>query len=448
MFFHKLLYAVRPSYQVYSVAKQIIIRSASTMNAEKFKLPARYEGITTSVWNEYAKMCAEYKPVNLGQGFTDYPVPKYITNILTQVAADDNFLLHQYTRGFGHVRLVNALAKLYGKLTGFEFNPLTDFLITVGAYEALFAAITGHIGDGDEVIIIEPFFDSYEPVVKTCGGISRFIALTPNKNGNSISSADWVLDFDELAKMFNTKTKMIILNTPNNPLGKVFTYEELEKIANLCKKWDVLCISDEVYEWLVYDNHEHVRICTLPGMRERTITIGSAGKTFSVTGWKTGWAYGPPELMHNLHMVHQNAVYACATPIQEAIAIALETEMERLDSSECYFKSIVVELKAKRDYMVEFLLKSNMKVTIPDGGYFMIAEWAHLAEKADLTSESDEYKDIRFTKWMAKKKGVQGIPPSVFYNKQHKYLGEDYVRYCFFKKDENLKKAAQILEKW
>lgn len=417
----------------------------------KFALPKRFQGSEKSVWNEYVELAAKYKPINLGQGFPDYPAPSYVTEALKDVAsqAEQKPLLHQYTRGFGHPRLINVLAKLYSGLIGRELNPKSEVLTTLGAYEALYSAITGHVDDGDEVIIIEPFFDCYEPMVKYARGIPRFVPLRLKEvSGRLPTGADWVFDENELEKAFNSKTKAIILNTPNNPLGKVFSESELTTIAELCKKWNVLCISDEVYEWMVYSPNKHIRIATLPGMWERTITIGSAGKTFSVTGWKLGWAYGPENLMVNLQMVHQNSVYTGATPIQEATAIAFEKEMNRLGQEDCYFISIAKELEAKRDFMAKFLVEVGMKPTIPDGGYFMLADWRPLEHKVDLNSESDKYRDYRFTKWMTKNVGVQGIPNSTFYSKGNKSLGENFVRYCFFKKDENLAEAANILNKW
>lgn len=185
---------------------------------------------------------------------------------------------------------------------------------------------------------------------------------------------------------------MIILNTPHNPIGKVFNLQELELIADLCKKWNVLCLSDEVYEWMVFENNKHIRICTLPDMWERTITIGSAGKTFSVTGWKTGWAYGPANLIRNLQMVHQNSVYTCPTPLQEAVARGFELEMSRLDSDECFFKSLPRELQVKRDFMANFLQDAGMKPTIPEGGYFMLADWTNLGKlKRQLTANLCTY---------------------------------------------------------
>lgn len=251
-----------------------------------------------------------------------------------------------------------------------------------------------------------------------------------------------------MRSLFGPKTKALILNTPHNPLGKVFSQSELEFIAKLCKQWDVLCIADEVYEWMVYKPNKHIRICTLPGMWERTITIGSAGKTFSVTGWKIGWAYGPESLMHNLQIVHQNCVYTCATPIQEAIALGFEHELPRLASPDCYFNSISEELVSKRDKMVDFLSDIGMTPTVPQGGYFMLADWKALASKCDFSKEPDKWMDYKFTKWMTKNIKLQGIPPSAFYSEENKPLAENYVRYCFFKKDETLDEAANILHKW
>lgn len=284
-------------------------------------------------------------------------------------------------------------------------------------------------------------------MIRSAGGIVKSIALKPTKSG-VVSSADWRFDAAEFEKLFSNKTKALILNTPHNPLGKVFDMDELKQIADLAKKWNVLVIADEVYEHMVFEPKKHIRICTLPDMWERTITIGSAGKTFSATGWKIGWSYGPANLLRNLQMVHQNSVYTCATPLQEALALGFELELKRINSTECFFNSIKTELVEKRDYMAKFLTETGFEVTLPEAGYFMIANWSKLANKVDLSSETDKYKDYRFTKWMTKNISLQGIPPSAFYTAPNKHLGEDFVRYCYIKKNETLQEAEKILKEW
>ncbi len=189
-----------------------------------------------------------------------------------------------------------------------------------------------------------------------------------------------------------------------------------------------------------------IRMATLPDMWDRTITIGSAGKTFSVTGWKLGWAIAPQHLMFNCCVAHQNAVYTCPTPLQEAVARGFELEMARMGTPECYFTSIGVDLQKKRDFIVRVLNEVGMTPTIPEGGYFIMADWSKIAHKADLSSETDEHKDYRFVKWLSKNKKLQGIPPSAFFHAEHKHIGENYIRFCFIKHDESLKKAEEILK--
>uniref|UniRef100_A0A146KMB1 Kynurenine--oxoglutarate transaminase 3 n=2 Tax=Lygus hesperus TaxID=30085 RepID=A0A146KMB1_LYGHE len=423
------------------------VRAVATMS-EKFKLPEKYKGSEYTVWAEFIDLALKYKPLNLGQGFPDFAAPDHVTKNLAEVARSDEPLLQQYTRGYGHLRLVNALSKIYSPLIGREIDPKTEFITTAGAYEALYSAILGHVGPGDEVILVEPYFDCYEPMVTAAGGKSVFVPLRPTKTNGTILSSDWVLDEGELEAAFNKNTKIFLLNTPHNPIGKVFTQQELEAIAKLCKKWNVLVLSDEVYEWMVYEPYKHIRIATLPDMWERTITIGSAGKTFSVTGWKTGWAYGPAHLIHNLQVVHQNNLNSINTPTQEAIARSLEEELARFNSTDCYLVSLARELKVKRDYMAKFFTEIGMVPTIPEGGYFMMVDWTPLADKVGLDQEPDKYRDYKYAKWMSKNNKLQGIPPSAFYSPEHKNLGENYIRYCFIKKDETLKKAEQILKTW
>ncbi|XP_050439434.1 kynurenine aminotransferase-like isoform X2 [Adelges cooleyi] len=390
----------------------------------------------------------KYKTLNLGHGYPDYNPSTYISQYLTEVAIESG-QFNQYTRGFGHMRLVSALAKFYSILNGRHIDPNSEVMITVGAYEALFCAIQSTLEPGDEAIIIEPFFDSYEPLVRTVGGVPRFIALKNTNPDSTVSRAsDWKLDPDELASLFNTKTKLIILNTPQNPTGKVFDLEELTMIGDLCKKHNVLCISDEVYEWLVYAPTKHIRIASLPGMWERTITIGSAAKSLSMTGWKLGWAYGPDYLMKNLQVLHQITIYTCATPVQEAVARVFEHELKVFGTNDSVIRGITKDLRPKLDFTIDVLVKNNFKPIIPDGGYFIVADWTNYENKVDISSETDEHRDFKFVKWLAKNYKLQAIPFSVFFSSKHKAEASDYMRFCFFKKDETLHQFEDILKRF
>ncbi|XP_063966225.1 kynurenine aminotransferase-like isoform X1 [Lytechinus pictus] len=422
------------------------IRSLETMASDKLKAAEHLKGLEGSVWVEFVKLATEEKAINLGQGFPDFAPPNSVTQALTEIIAPgSNPLMSQYTRSYGHARLVNAIAAMYTKFMGREVDPMTGVLVSVGAYGSLYYAINSHVNPGDEVIIIEPFFDCYEPMVRMARGVPRFIALKPtNKTEGVTSTKDFTLDINELRGLFNSKTKAIIVNNPNNPLGKLFTREELTEIADLCKEHDVICISDEVYEHLVYDDNKFTRIATLPDMWDRTITVCSAGKIFSATGWKLGWSIGPQHLIKNCQTLHQNCVYTCPTLIQEAVARGLEIEFSRLGQPECYFLELPRELQEKRDKMAKILRECNLTPIIPDGGYFMMAQYGHLG--VDVSQYGDGPQDYKMVRYLTKTQGVATIPCSAFYSADHKSLGEPYIRFCFIKDDCTIDKAAEKLK--
>ncbi|XP_069332999.1 kynurenine--oxoglutarate transaminase 1 isoform X2 [Eulemur rufifrons] len=351
----------------------------------------------------------------------------------------------------GYPPLTEILASFFAKLLGEEMDPHKNVLVTVGAYGALFTAFQALVDDGDEVIIIEPAFDCYEPMTLMAGGRPVFVSLKPSpiQDGELDSSSNWKLDPTELASKFTPRTKALVLNTPNNPLGKVFSREELELVASLCQQHDVVCITDEVYQWLVYDGHQHVSIASLPGMWERTLTIGSAGKTFSATGWKVGWVLGPDNILKHLRTVHQNSVFHCPTQGQAAVAWSFEREQLYFGQPSSYFVQFPQAMQRSRDHMIRSLQSVGLKPVIPHGSYFLITDISDFKRTMpDLPGTADEPYDSRFVKWMIKNKGLVAIPVSIFYSKPHQKHFDHYIRFCFVKDESTLRAMDEKLQKW
>ncbi|XP_055455759.1 kynurenine--oxoglutarate transaminase 1 isoform X2 [Psammomys obesus] len=410
----------------------------------------RLDGIDHNPWVEFIKLSSEYDAVNLGQGFPDFSPPDFAVQAFQQATSGD-FMLNQYTMAFGYPPLTKILASFFGKLLGQELDPLKNVLVTVGAYGALFSAFQALVDEGDEVIIIEPAFDCYEPMTLMAGGHPVFVPLrqSPAPKGQLESSNDWQLDPTELASKFTPRTKALVLNTPNNPLGKVFSKMELELVADLCQQHDVLCISDEVYQWLVYDGHQHVSIASLPDMWGRTLTIGSAGKTFSATGWKVGWVMGPDHIMKHLRTVHQNSIFHCPTQAQAAVAQCFEREQQHFGQPSSYFLQLPQAMQLNRDHMIRSLQSVGLKPLIPQGGYFLIVDISDFKSKMpDLPGAVDEPYDRRFVKWMIKNKGLVAIPASIFFSQPHQKEFDHYVRFCFVKDEATLQAMDGRLQKW
>ena len=308
----------------------------------------RVAGFGTTIFADINALAAKHGAVNLGQGAPDFDGPP---EVLAAAVEAVNSALNQYAPGIGMASVRQAIAQHAQRFYNQHLNPDTDVLVTSGATEAMFAAILGLTDPGDEVIVFEPVYDTYVPNLVMAGVTPHYVALR---------GEHWRFDPDDLAKAFNSRTKAIVINTPHNPTGKVFSRDELRSIAELCQKHNVVAITDEVYEHIVYDDASHVRMATLAGMAERTLTISSLGKTFSVTGWKIGWAMGPAALVQAVNQAHQFITYAVAAPLQAAAATALNLPFG-------YFENLQSSYQARRDRMLKVLGSAGFTVFKPAG---------------------------------------------------------------------------------
>jgi aspartate/methionine/tyrosine aminotransferase len=392
-----------------------------TETENRNRLARRARGFGTTIFAEMTELAIRHQAVNLGQGFPNFPCQAFLKEAARKAVEGD---LNQYARSAGLPRLVNVLAEELAGEFGRRLDPETEITVTSGATEGLFLSAQAFLEPGDEVVLIEPFYDAYPADSIICGARMRHVPLTPDSGGR------WVLDFEELEKAFSPKTRMIFFNTPHNPTGKVFSREELERIAELCIRYDVIAVSDEVYDRMVFDGLMHVRLASLPGMWERTITLGSAGKTFSVTGWKIGWAVAPAALSTGLRLMHQWVSYAVATPLQEAVACALE-EAGGLD----YYTGLRDMYEKKRDLLCGALKESGFRVYVPQGTYFILADFQSWGFRDDM----------EFCRYLTTEVGVAAIPPGAFYSQPHRELARTLVRFCFCKTDETLTQAAEKL---
>jgi len=372
----------------------------------------------TTVFAEMTALAQEHRAINLAQGFPDFEGPADIVEAAVRaLRSGDN----QYARSRGHPPLVKAIAEIQSKYYGMEYDPMSEVVVFSGATEGIAASLLGLLNPGDEVILFEPFYDSYPPGLALSGAVPRFLTLR---------FPDFALDEGALRSLVNDRTRMIVLNTPMNPTGKVFTDEELEIIASVCREHDLIALTDEVYEHLVFDGAVHKPLASLPGMRERTLTLSSAGKTYSFTGWKIGWGTGPKDLVDGAQAAHQFLTYAIPTPLQEAIAYALTTFQED------FLAEFQAEYLARRDFLVSTLEKVGFDVATPKGTYFILADFTPVFQGDDW----------EFARWITLEHGVAALPPSSFCL-DAKDEGRRLTRFAFCKKMETLEAAAERLEK-
>ena len=373
---------------------------------------------TESVIREMTRLAIQHGAINLSQGFPDFPAP----DVLKKAAADAIFAdVNQYAITWGAKNFRDAIAEKTKKYLGIDVDPEREITVCCGSTEGMIDVLLAVINPGDEVIVFEPFYENYGPDTIISGATPRYVQLR---------APDWSFDEAELAAAFNNQTKAIILNTPNNPTGKVFTRAELETIARLCMKWDVLAITDEIYEHIIYDGKQHVSPVTLDGMRERTIVVNGMSKTYSVTGWRVGYIIAPENINGAIRKMHDFMTVGAPAPLQDAGAVAL-----RLPDS--YYADLAAHYQARRDRLLGVLDGAGFNPFVPGGAYYIMCNIRPLREKHGLPN------DVEFTRFLVKDVGVAAVPGSSFFRNPES--GKDLIRFTFCKKDTTLAAAAERL---
>ncbi len=369
---------------------------------------------TESVIREMTRLSNEHGAVNLSQGFPDFAAPDAVKTAARDAIAAD---INQYAVTWGARPLREAVAREFTRRYGVAVDPDTQVTVCCGSTEAMMATMLATLDPGDEVVVFEPFYENYGPDAILSGAVPRYVTL---------HEPDWTFDPDALAAAFNDRTRAIIINTPNNPTGKVFTRAELTTIAELCQRWDVLAITDEIYEHIIYDGCRHVPMAAIDGMADRTVTLNSLSKTYSVTGWRVGWAIAPPELTGAIRKVHDFLTVGAAAPLQEAGAVALSFP-------ETYYAELAAGYQRRRDMLLALLEPRGFVCFTPRGAYYVMTDIAGFGFAAD----------VEFSHYLVQEVGVAVVPGSSFYHDPA--LGRTKVRFTFCKRDETLQEAGRRL---
>ena len=371
---------------------------------------------TESVIRDMTRLAIAHDAINLAQGFPDFACPSELKDAAKRAIDAD---LNQYAITWGAQNFREAIAAKFERTYGMPIDPNRQLCVTCGSTEAMIAAMLAIVDPGDEVIVTEPFYENYGPDAILSGATPRYVTL---------HEPDWTFDEAELTSLFNDRTRAIILNTPNNPTGKVFSRAELEIIAKLCQKWGVVAFTDEIYEHMTYEGHAHVPLITIPGMEDRTVTINALSKTYSVTGWRVGWTTASPELTDGIRKVHDFLTVGAAAPLQDAGAVAMGFPEE-------YYEQLEREYLERRDLMLGILEGAGFKTYKPYGAYYIMTDISGLGFDDDVTAARHLTKEI----------GVASVPGSSFYSKPE--LGRTKLRFSFCKKLETLEAAGERLRK-
>jgi aminotransferase len=375
---------------------------------------ARIANFTESVIREMTRLAYRHNAVNLAQGFPDFPAPAILKRAAAEAIDAD---INQYAITWGAKPFRDAIAAKYRRHYALDFDPETEITVCCGATEGMIAAMLAVIDPGDEVVLFEPFYENYNPDTQLSGATVRYVTL---------HSPDWTFDPAELRRAFNPRTKAIVLNSPNNPTGKVFNRQELETIANLCQEFDALALTDEIYEHIVYDGAVHIPIISLPGMRDRTVLVNSMSKTYSVTGWRVGWVLAAPALTNSIRKVHDFLTVGAAAPLQQAGVTALGLPDD-------YYANLAAEYAAKRDHIVESLESAGLRCSVPRGAYYVMAR----------LTETGFVDDMNLVRHLIEKIGIAAVPGSSFFSRPED--GAQWIRFCFCKKYETLESARHKL---
>src|SRR2546426_6571994 len=388
---------------------------------QKHFVSDKVEHFTESVIREMTRQAMLYGAVNLAQGFPDFPAPVEIKQAAQQAIAND---VNQYAITWGAKNLRNAVARQMKVWQGITVDPEKEITVCCGSTEAMISTLLAVCNAGDEVVIFEPFYENYGPDAVLSGAKPKFVTLRPPSDGDG----EWTFDERELRRAFDRHTKAIILNTPNNPTGKVFTRTELELIRDLCLEFDVLAITDEIYEHILYDGTEHISMASLDGMQDRTVTINGMSKTYSVTGWRVGWAVAPERITNAIRKVHDFLTVGAPAPLQEAGAMALSLPDE-------YYVKLAERYRVRRDHLIPALVAVGFKCFRPRGAYYVMTDIGAFGFKDD----------VEFTRYLVKEIGVAAVPGSSFYHNPAD--GARQVRFAFCKKPETLDEAGKRLGK-
>jgi aspartate/methionine/tyrosine aminotransferase len=382
--------------------------------ANRISISRRAASFTESVIRDMTRLALVHEAINLSQGFPDFAAPAEIKRAACEAIEAD---INQYAITWGSKRLRRAIAEKYKRTYGMAVDPERNICVTCGSTEAMIASVMGIINPGDEIVVFEPYYENYGPDTILAAAVPRYVRL---------SGPHWTFDANDLARAFTGRTRGIILNNPSNPTGKVFSREELEAIARLCEHYGAVAFTDEIYEHITYDQARHIPLASIPGMEDRTITISALSKTYSVTGWRVGWAIGPETLISGVRTVHDFLTVGAPAPLQEAGVVALELPDD-------YYRQLQFDYQRRRELMMEILEQSGLNALRPQGGYYTMADVSGLGFEDDVAAALHLVRDV----------GVAVVPGSSFYADPGQ--GRTQVRFSFSKRLETLREAGKRL---